>query len=109
MHMNKNKELKIILAVLCLSFAVFLLVPMVQLIVKSFYGDNGFSVQSYVDVFSGRGFMQALGNSFAVAASSAVLTTCIAFFLAYTVNYTNVGRKYKSLKMRSVNRWVCSR
>ncbi len=97
MHMNKNKELKIIFAVLCLSFAVFLLVPMVQLIVKSFYGDNGFSVQSYVDVFSGRGFMQALGNSFAVAASSAVLTTCIAFFLAYTVNYTNVGRKYKSL------------
>lgn len=97
MKIKKNRELKIIFVILCVVFAVFLVAPMVQLLVKSFWGDAGFTGESYKEVLTGRGFVQALGNSFAVASASAVLTTCLAFFLSYTVNYTNIGQRYKSL------------
>ncbi|MCO7120722.1 extracellular solute-binding protein [Ihubacter massiliensis] len=97
METKKNRELKLIFIALCIVFAIFLAVPMIQLLIKSFYGDDGLSIQSYMDVLSGKGFLEALGNSFLVAASSAALTTCIAFFLSYTVNYTRVGQRYKDL------------
>ena len=97
MHIKKNRELKLIFILLCVVFAVFLAAPMVQLLIKSFYEDGTISFSSYGEVLGGKGFMEALGNSFLVASCSAVLTTCIAFFLSYTVNYTNVGRKYKGL------------
>ena len=41
--------------------------------------------------------MQAVGNSFLVAGCSALVTTLLAFVLAYTVHYTNLGRRYKDL------------
>ncbi|MFQ7473897.1 MAG: ABC transporter permease subunit, partial [Anaerovoracaceae bacterium] len=69
----------------------------IQLLVKSFYDGGSISMESYRDVFTGKGFGAALGNSFAVASASAVFTTCLAFFLAYTVNYTNTGRRYKGI------------
>lgn len=97
MNVSKNKELKIIFIVLALLFAAFLLIPMIQLLVKSFYDGGSISMESYRDVFTGKGFGAALGNSFAVASASAVFTTCLAFFLAYTVNYTNTGRRYKGI------------
>lgn len=97
MEAKKNRELKLIFIALCAVFAIFLAVPMIQLLVKSFYGDEGVSIQSYIDVLTGKGFLEALGNSFLVAAGSAALTTCIAFFLSYTVNYTGVGNRYKEL------------
>lgn len=97
MILKKNKELKLIFVLLCIVFAAFLVMPMVQLLVKSFYEGNGFSLESYRDVFTGKGFSQALGNSFQVASASAALTTLIAFILSYTVNYTNIGKPYKRL------------
>lgn len=97
MQIKKNRELKLIFIALCIVFAIFLAAPMIQLLIKSFYGDAGISFTSYAEVLTGKGFLQALGNSFLVASCSAVLTTCIAFFLSYTVNYTGVGLKYKGL------------
>lgn len=97
MQNRKNRELKVIFIALCMLFAVFLAVPMVHLLIKSFYIDGGVSLESYRDILTGKGFLEALSNSFLVSACSAVLTTCIAFFLSYTVNYTAVGTKYKSL------------
>lgn len=97
MDIKKNRELKVIFAALCVLFAAFLAVPMVRLLIQSVYEDSTVSLANYAEVFAGKGFMQALGNSFLVAGSSALLTTCIAFFLSYTVNYTGVGRRYKGL------------
>ena len=97
MKNQKNKELKIIFTVLCVAFAVFLILPMIVLLIKSFYDGGAVSMESYVEVLTGKGFVKALGHSFAVAACSAVLTTCIAFILAYTVNYTNTNKIFKTL------------
>ena len=43
------------------------------------------------------GFLTALGNSFAVAAASAVTATVIAFLMAYAVHYTGLPRWAKRL------------
>ena len=98
MEKNKRKESKFIFAFLAVGFLLFLAIPVILLLVKSFAVSNqtGISFQNYKDVISGAGFLEALRNSFAVSCVSAVITTIFAFFLAYTVHYTNLGRKYKS-------------
>ena len=44
-----------------------------------------------------KGFLQELGNSLLISVCSALVTTVLAFILAYTIHYTNVGRRYKKL------------
>lgn len=92
---KKNKELKIIAVIVAAYFSVFLLVPMISLLLKSFVSDGGIGLENYQSVFGGRGFFKALGNSFAVSSVSAVVTTILAFFLAYTIEYTNLRKGYK--------------
>ena len=96
--MRKNREIKAIFAVIAVFFAGFLAVPMISVLVKSFTGNGeAASLSHYVEVLTGRGFLRALGNSFAISICSAVLATVLAFILAYTIHYTNVGRRYKWL------------
>ena len=79
-------------------FAGFLAVPMISVLVKSFTGNGETaSLSHYVEVLTGRGFLRALGNSFAISICSALLATVLAFILAYTIHYTNVGKRYKWL------------
>lgn len=96
--MRKNREIKAIFAVMAVFFAGFLAVPMISVLVKSFTGNGeAASLSHYVEVLTGRGFLRALGNSFAISICSALLATILAFVLAYTIHYTNVGRRYKWL------------
>ena len=79
-------------------FAGFLAVPMISVLVRSFTGNGEpASLAHYVEVLTGRGFLRALGNSFVVSICSALLATGLAFILAYTIHYTNVGKRYKWL------------
>ena len=96
--MRKNREIKAIFAVIAVFFAGFLAVPMISVLVKSFTGNGeAASLSHYVEVLTGRGFLRALGNSFAISICSALLATVLAFILAYTIHYTNVGKRYKWL------------
>ena len=96
--MRKNREIKAIFAVMAVFFAGFLAVPMISVLVKSFTGNGETaSLSHYVEVLTGRGFLRALGNSFAISICSALLATVLAFILAYTIHYTNVGKRYKWL------------
>lgn len=97
--MRKNKEIKIIFVLLAVFFAVFLAVPMIGVLTKSVtvQGESGFTLANFTAVLTGKGFLQALGNSLLVSVASALITTCLAFALAYTVHYTNVGQRYKWL------------
>lgn len=87
---TKNREIKAIFVLVVLIFAGFLIYPVVRLLVKSFWGPDGLTLSYYQSVLTGKGFVKALGNSFRVAGASALLTTVLAFFLAYTIHYTNV-------------------
>ncbi len=78
-------------------FAVFLAVPVIRLLMESFMADAGVSVRNYAQVLTERGFAAALANSVKVSVSSALIATALAFFLAYTIQYTRVPGKFKSL------------
>ena len=96
--MRKNREIKLIFAIVAVFFAGFLVVPMISVLVKSFTGDGtAVSLGHYVEVLTGRGFLRALWNSVLISVCSAVVTTVLAFILAYTIHYTNLGRRYKWL------------
>ena len=92
---RKSWELKLIFLVLVAVFAVFLAVPAIRLLLKSFLGEDGLTGASYLDVFSGKGFTTALGNSFAVSIVSALVAVGIAFVMAYIIHYTRLPRGFK--------------
>lgn len=95
--MKKNKEVKVVFILLALLFVIFLAVPVVQLLLKSILGGSGISLEYYKAVFTGRGFGKAVGNSFLIAGVSASVTTLLAFFMAYTIHYTNIASFYKKI------------
>ena len=76
-----NRELKLIFAVIVALFAVFLAGPILILLGKSLW-DGGLTGEFYASVLSQKGFLPALGNSFAVAGASAAAATLLAFLLA---------------------------
>lgn len=92
---TKNRELKIIFLLIGSLFLFFLLYPTGRLLLKSFVSEQGMTGAFYTEVLSERGFLTALGNSFLIAGVSAFLTTVLAFFLAYTIHYTNVNPVFK--------------
>ena len=94
---GKEREIKTIYAFVLAVFAVFLAVPIVRLLMESFVGEAGAGISNYVEVLTGRGFLRALGNSITVSVSSALTATVLAFFLAYSIQYTNLNRRFKSV------------
>ena len=92
---RKSWELKLIFLVLVAVFAVFLAVPAIRLLLKSFLGEDGLTGAYYLDVFSGKGFTTALGNSFAVSIVSALVAVGIAFVMAYIIHYPRLPRGFK--------------
>lgn len=100
--MRKNREVKIIFALSAVFFTGFLAVPMISVLVRSFMGNtSGFSLEHYAEVLTGSGFIKALRNSTVISVCSAFVTTVLAFVLAYTVHYTNLGKKYKQFICRA--------
>lgn len=75
MKKTGNREVKGIFLIIALIFLLFLVYPIIRLLVKSFWGADGATIDFYVSVLSGKGFLKALGNSFLVAGSSALITT----------------------------------
>ena len=94
---RKNWELKGIFWIITLLFVGFLAAPILLLLGKSLVGEGGFTWEFYASVVTREGFLTALGNSFAVAAASAVTATVIAFLMAYAVHYTGLPRWAKRL------------
>ena len=92
---RKSWELKLIFLVLVAVFAIFLAMPAIRLLLKSFLGEDGLTGAYYLDVFSGKGFTTALGNSFAVSIVSALVAVGIAFVMAYIIHYTRLPRGFK--------------
>ena len=93
---TKQREIRTIYVFVLAVFAVFLAVPIIRLLIESFVSDTGISIANYIEVIAGKGFMRALINSIAVSASSAMLATVLAFFLAYSIQYTNLSRTFKT-------------
>lgn len=94
-RMKQDIEVKGIWTVILIVFAAFLVFPLLILLAQSFLQDSGIGLENYVEILGKKGFLAALRNSFLVSALGALLTTVLAFVMAYTVNYTNVKDGYK--------------
>lgn len=84
--------------ILTVFFVLFLGLPVIRLLCRSFSGeDGGVTLSVYQSVFQQKKFGQALGNSFLIAALAAGLATIVAFILAYTCYYTNLPKRFKNI------------
>ncbi len=91
----KQKELQVIFIAICAIFAAFLAAPFVEIIYQAVSTPEGFGGSNFATMLSERGFGTAFANSLTIASSSALMSTFLAFILAYTINYTNVNSRYK--------------
>ena len=94
---RKEKEIKFIYALTIIVFSAFMAVPIIRLLIESFVKSGEISLASYIDVVAGRGFSSALYNSAVVSLTAAVISTALAFFMAYSIQYTNLPDKVKKL------------
>lgn len=73
----------------CILFGAFLLIPMLMILQKSFVGNEGFTLDFYKNILGGA-FLKIFINSVGIAMASAVITTVLAFILAYSIHFTNI-------------------
>lgn len=97
MRNGKEREIKGIYAAVLVVFLVFLLIPILLLLGKSFEGSSGFTLARYGEILTGKDFPGVLGRSIWIASISGVVTTILAFFLAYTIHYTNLPGIWKKV------------
>jgi iron(III) transport system permease protein len=90
-----NKEVKVIFGITLVIFGLFLLIPMCFIIRESFSGDAGTGLMYYRNIFGEIGIGKILWNSVSVSLLSAVITTVLAFCMAYTLNFTKLHGAYK--------------
>lgn len=88
-------EIQLIFMVITLFFAAFLVAPLVTLLASSLETANGVGYGNYITVISDKEILLAIGNSVQISTLTAVITTSLAFILAYTVNCTNIGKPLK--------------
>lgn len=88
--MKKNFEIKAIYWFVIVLFACFLVLPLGSLLIQSFQSQGNFSFTNYIQVIGEKGFLTALQNSFLVSGLSALITTFLAFMMAYAIHYTNI-------------------
>ncbi len=97
MKKEKNIEIKVVFTAVCILFAVFLLLPMVMILGKSFIGKSGFTLEFYINMFQSKNFGKAFLNSVGISTLSAVVTTVLAFILAYSIHFTNIHPVIKKI------------
>lgn len=86
----KNKQINIVLTFVLCFFALFIIVPSFFMFKNAFTAGGGFSFSNFVNVFSSNKLAIAFWNSTKVSFISAIITTVLAFILAYTENFTNI-------------------
>lgn len=88
MYSNKL-EIKIIFITIVLFFIVFLFTPLIVLLKSSL---NSFNL-----LFYDKNILISVENSIQVSAAAAIITTILAFILAYAVNCTNIFKSVKGI------------
>ncbi|WP_436862282.1 ABC transporter permease subunit [Staphylococcus caeli] len=90
---HKYKSQHLVFYLLILFFIVFLVLPIVFLLGRSFFLEGYISLHHYSNLLTNPEITQAFFNSLNVSLSAALITTILAFFLAYATHMTN-SRKW---------------
>jgi iron(III) transport system permease protein len=96
MH-KRRPEAQIIFWAIAAFFLVFLAAPLIILLANSFKTGQGTGFSNYIAVICDKSIVTAIGNSIQVSVTAAMLTTVLAFILAYAVNCTHIGNGLKGL------------
>ncbi|MFS0600031.1 ABC transporter permease subunit [Peribacillus frigoritolerans] len=89
--------MRVIYIPILLLFAAFLFLPLGMLFVRSFETADGINLSNYLTVLSNAELMKSFGNSVKISGLTAVITTVLAFFLAYSIHCTRLYRPLKSV------------
>lgn len=92
---KKKPEVRIIYATVAVFFMMFLFVPLAILLINSFKSGNGVGISNYISVIKDKDILSSIVNSIKVSGITAIITTFVAFVLAYGVNCTNIFKRLK--------------
>ncbi|WP_155592139.1 ABC transporter permease subunit [Lysinibacillus cavernae] len=95
--LKTNKMMKLIFLPILLFFLFFLIVPLLYMFWQSFKIGNVVTIQNYIDALNNIEIREAFFNSFKVSFIASVVTTVLAFLLAYAVHFTTMHRHTKKL------------
>ncbi|MEK3986798.1 ABC transporter permease subunit [Paenibacillus sp. FSL K6-3166] len=90
-------EMRIIFIPIVLLFVVFLILPLTVLFIRSFETGQGYSVSNYLTILADQEIRESIGNSMKVSGVTAMITTVLAFILAYSIHCTRIYRPLKSI------------
>lgn len=92
---HKNLGQKLLFTLLILFFIAFLILPIVVLISRAFIFEQNISLQHIQTILSDSEIIQAMFNSIKVSLLAAIITTILAFTIAYTIHITMVNKWVK--------------
>ncbi|NKF08563.1 ABC transporter permease subunit [Clostridium gasigenes] len=96
--MSKTKlEIKIVYKALIVFFIIFLIIPLIVLLFKSFQVEDGIGIFNYIKVLKDVELIASIKNSIFISLCTAVITTLISFILAYVLNSTRVFKPLKKI------------
>lgn len=95
--LKTNKIMKLIFLPILLFFLFFLIVPLLYMFWQSFKIGNVITTQNYIEALRNIEIREAFTNSFKVSFVASVITTILAFWLAYAVHFTTMHRHTKKL------------
>ncbi|MFF2794631.1 ABC transporter permease [Lysinibacillus xylanilyticus] len=95
--LKTNKMMKLIFLPIVFFFIFFLVVPLLYMFWRSLKKGNAITIQNYVEALQNVEIQDAFLNSFHVSLVAALITTILAFLLAYAVHFTMMNRFTKKL------------
>lgn len=96
-RLRRNKQLQAVFGVLILFFCVFIVFPAFMICTQAFVKAGKISFCHVQTVLSNKNVFVALFNSLKVSLLSALITTFLAFLLAYAENFTNMPSRIKKI------------
>ena len=95
--LRRNKQLQAVFAVLILFFALFIVFPTVMIFKQSLTKAGSFSLENFKAVLLNAKVFLAIWNSMKVSFLGAIITTFLAFILAFAQNFTNIPARLKKI------------
>lgn len=92
--MIKGNEIKIVYLVFVVFILVLLVLPLLTLFMNTF-NTQGDIFQYYRESFGDRDISHSIVNSIIISVVSGLITTTIAFIMAYSMNRTTISKKIK--------------
>ena len=94
---RSRPEMRFLYITILSLFALFLLVPLITLFVRSFGIGERVTADHYLSVLANKEMAASFINSIKISALTGIITTALAFILAYSIHCTRLFQPLKSM------------